>query len=127
MLLSLHLCPRGSSGADGHAGADLAAYKAYLPRRLHDDFDAWAVTYENPFHDLDRPDRVKNWDSTLRARELADDGHGRGGEISSGETGAGGDAGERGARARGKLESAALLRGHENSFGRHPCRRAFEV
>lgn len=61
------------------------------------------------------------------ARELADDGHGRGGEISSGETGAGGDAGERGARARGKLESAALLRGHENSFGRHLCRRAFEV
>ena len=38
--------------SDGHAGADLYDYKAYLPSSWHDDFDAWAPTYVNPYADL---------------------------------------------------------------------------
>jgi len=33
--------------ADTHAGADLYDYKPYLPSRLHDEFDAWAATYNS--------------------------------------------------------------------------------
>ena len=29
--------------SDAHAGADLRDYKAYLPKELHDDFEAWAA------------------------------------------------------------------------------------
>ena len=35
--------------ADGHAGADLLDYKPYLPSSWHDEFDAWAGTYVNPY------------------------------------------------------------------------------
>ena len=35
--------------ADCHAGADLRDYKPYLERRYHDEFDAWAATYVNPY------------------------------------------------------------------------------
>jgi len=37
---------------DSHAGADLRDYKAYLPARWHDEFDAWADSYNSPFDDL---------------------------------------------------------------------------
>ena len=43
---------------DGHAGADLLDYKPYLASRWHDEFDAWAAAYENPFADLLAADRV---------------------------------------------------------------------
>ena len=60
--------------SDCHAGADLLAYRDYLPAALHDDFDAWAPTFVNPFGDLDGPDADQNWDSTRRLRELAAEG-----------------------------------------------------
>ncbi len=41
--------------ADTHCGADVAAYRPYLASRFHDEFDAWAATYEVPFADLPRP------------------------------------------------------------------------
>jgi predicted TIM-barrel fold metal-dependent hydrolase len=60
--------------ADGHAGADLLDYKAYLPSAWHDEFDAWAEAYVNPFADLLAPTRYKNWDSARRLEETESDG-----------------------------------------------------
>ena len=60
--------------ADGHAGADLLDYKAYLPSRWHEEFDAWAAEYENPFADLLAPTAYRNWESERRLAELDSDG-----------------------------------------------------
>ncbi|TML86055.1 MAG: amidohydrolase [Actinobacteria bacterium] len=60
--------------ADGHAGADLLDYKAYLPSRWHDEFDAWADAYANPFADLLAPTAYRNWESGRRLAELERDG-----------------------------------------------------
>jgi predicted TIM-barrel fold metal-dependent hydrolase len=60
--------------ADGHAGADLLDYKAYLPSRWHDEFDAWADAYANPFADLLAPTAYRNWESERRLVELERDG-----------------------------------------------------
>lgn len=60
--------------ADTHAGADLYDYKPYLPRKFHDDFDAWAQTYASPFDDLIIATAKRNWDSELRISEMDDDG-----------------------------------------------------
>jgi len=60
--------------ADGHCGADLLDYKAYLERRWHDEFDDWAATYVSPFGDLQNPDAERNWNSERRLRELDSDG-----------------------------------------------------
>ena len=38
--------------SDCHAGAPLLDYRAYLERKWHEEFDAWAAAYENPFDDL---------------------------------------------------------------------------
>jgi hypothetical protein len=57
---------------DTHAGADLYDYKPYLPTRLHDDFDAWAKTYESPFDDLIVATAKRNWDNELRTSEMDD-------------------------------------------------------
>jgi predicted TIM-barrel fold metal-dependent hydrolase len=60
--------------ADGHAGAELRQYRQYLPSRWHDEFDAWAETYVNPFADLLAPTAYRNWDSDRRLAELEADG-----------------------------------------------------
>ncbi len=60
--------------ADGHAGADLLAYRDYLEARYLDDFDAWAPTYVNPFADLRGADADRNWNSARRLAELEADG-----------------------------------------------------
>jgi predicted TIM-barrel fold metal-dependent hydrolase len=60
--------------ADGHAGADLLDYRPYLERRWHDDFDAWAAAYVNPFSDLVTKDATRNWDNEKRQRELESNG-----------------------------------------------------
>jgi predicted TIM-barrel fold metal-dependent hydrolase len=39
---------------DAHAGADLLDYKAYLPAKLHGEFDAWAADFHDPWADLDQ-------------------------------------------------------------------------
>ena len=54
---------------DGHAGADLLAYRPYLASRWHDEFDAWAAAYVNPFADLLAPTAYRNWDSERRLAE----------------------------------------------------------
>src|SRR6476620_3390792 len=60
--------------SDGHAGADLLDYKPYLAARWHDEFDAWAAAYENPFADLLAPTAYRNWESERRPAELHSDG-----------------------------------------------------
>src|SRR4051794_3273089 len=59
---------------DGHAGAELRAYKPYLASRWHDEFDAWADAYVNPFADLLAPTAYRNWDSERRLKETESDG-----------------------------------------------------
>ncbi len=59
---------------DGHAGADLLAYKPYLPSHLHDEFDAWAAAYVNPFADLLAKTAYRNWDSDRRLAETESQG-----------------------------------------------------
>src|SRR5690349_8959422 len=50
--------------SDTHAGAETRAYKAYLDREWHDDFEAWAASITNPWIDLRDPDAAAvNWDS----------------------------------------------------------------
>ncbi|MFB6708959.1 amidohydrolase family protein [Streptomyces sp. NPDC056333] len=60
--------------ADCHAGADLLDYKPYLEARYHDDFDAWAAAYVNPYADLLADTADRNWNSARRLAELAADG-----------------------------------------------------
>ena len=59
---------------DGHAGADVHAYREYLPARLHDEFDAWEATFTNPFADLRAEFAYRNWDSDRRLEETSRDG-----------------------------------------------------
>jgi len=49
--------------ADGHAGGNIPDYRPYLESRWHDDFDAWAADYENPYEDLEGDLGARNWDS----------------------------------------------------------------
>jgi predicted TIM-barrel fold metal-dependent hydrolase len=64
---------------DGHCGAHLRGYKAYLEQRYQDDFDAWADNFHDAWAedlDQDRPvdnragvasaDSTLNWDSQAR-------------------------------------------------------------
>lgn len=59
---------------DGHAGAAKTDYKRYLVTALHDEFDAWLETFENPFEDLEGELGYRNWDSRRRLEELSADG-----------------------------------------------------
>jgi predicted TIM-barrel fold metal-dependent hydrolase len=60
--------------ADTHAGGDIGDYRPYLPARWHDEFDAWAATYENPFADLLAATAYRSWDSERRLAEHEADG-----------------------------------------------------
>ncbi|MFH8476142.1 amidohydrolase family protein [Streptomyces sp. NPDC018000] len=60
--------------ADCHAGADLLDYKPYLETKHHDDFDAWAAAYVNPYEDLLADTADRNWNSARRVAELEADG-----------------------------------------------------
>ena len=60
--------------SDGHAGGDIQDYRPYLARRWHDDFDAWAAGYVNPFADLLAPIAYRSWDSDRRLAETESDG-----------------------------------------------------
>jgi len=60
--------------ADTHAGADLHDYKPYLPSRLHDEFDAWAASYQSPYDDLVIATAKRNWDHEFRLAEMDADG-----------------------------------------------------
>src|ERR1700674_3834417 len=39
--------------SDCHAGADLLDYKPYLESRWHDEFDAWATAFHDPWIEVD--------------------------------------------------------------------------
>jgi predicted TIM-barrel fold metal-dependent hydrolase len=61
--------------ADSHAGGSHAQYREYLDPAYVEDFDAWRGKYKNPFRDLrDTSDRVRNWDSERRWRDMESDG-----------------------------------------------------
>ncbi|MEE1809129.1 amidohydrolase family protein [Streptomyces sp. BE133] len=60
--------------ADCHAGADLLDYRPYLEAKYHDDFDAWAAAYVNPYEDLLADTADCNWNSARRVAELEADG-----------------------------------------------------
>ena len=56
------------------AGPTSLDYRPYLASQFHDEFDAWAATYEVPFADLLGPIRYRNWDSDRRMAEHEADG-----------------------------------------------------
>ncbi|GAF47630.1 amidohydrolase family protein [Rhodococcus wratislaviensis] len=80
--------------SDSHAGADLRDYKPYLEKKWHDEFDAWADSYSNPWDFVDpRLDRedfdfgneeiltgaaswhsALSWDSDRRLAHMDQDG-----------------------------------------------------
>jgi predicted TIM-barrel fold metal-dependent hydrolase len=70
--------------SDCHAGADLLDYKPYLEKRWHDEFDAWAASYFDPWADIDTESEWKagvssfmsplNWDSNKRLEALETEG-----------------------------------------------------
>ncbi|HUY23387.1 MAG TPA: amidohydrolase family protein [Acidimicrobiales bacterium] len=60
--------------SDTHCGADVTDYRPYLASRFHDEFDAWAATYEVPFADLRAPTAYRSWDSDRRMAEHESDG-----------------------------------------------------
>ena len=60
---------------DGHAGAPTPDFKPYLPRRLHDDFDAWwSATRAGGELRLDASEDPRNFDLGHRFRDLEADG-----------------------------------------------------
>ena len=60
--------------ADGHAGGSILDYRPYLASKWHDEFDAWAASYEIPYEDLKGGLGERNWDSNRRLRDLHADG-----------------------------------------------------
>jgi len=60
--------------SDGHVAARMEDYRPYLASRWHDDFDAWAAEYVNPFADLLAPIAYRSWDSARRLSETESDG-----------------------------------------------------
>jgi predicted TIM-barrel fold metal-dependent hydrolase len=60
--------------SDCHAGASIAGYKPFLASTYHDEFDAWADGYVNPYQDNTGADADRNWSSERRLREMEEDG-----------------------------------------------------
>ncbi|HEY1740483.1 MAG TPA: amidohydrolase family protein, partial [Acidimicrobiia bacterium] len=60
--------------ADGHCGANVEGYKPYLERKYHEQFDAWAAAFVNPYSDLASETAYRSWDSDRRQEELEADG-----------------------------------------------------
>ncbi len=70
--------------SDCHAGADLRDYKPYLESRWHDEFEAWASDYFDPWSTIDTESDYKagvssfmdplNWDSVKRLEVLESEG-----------------------------------------------------
>ena len=53
---------------------DIADYRPFLAATWHDEFDAWAASYVNPFADLLAPTAYRSWDSDRRLAENDADG-----------------------------------------------------
>ena len=118
--------------ADGHAGGDIQDYRPYLASRWHDEFDAWAAEYVNPFADLLAPIAYRNWDSdTAPGRDRVGRHRGRGAVpqhraalLQRGEPGgpapdARGLRAPLGRRAGAQPLAGRLLRRHAGAAGRH--------
>jgi predicted TIM-barrel fold metal-dependent hydrolase len=60
--------------ADCHAGGSMETYGDYLEARYQEPFAEWRAAYRNPFRDLQRKGRERNWDSDQRIAELEADG-----------------------------------------------------
>jgi len=60
--------------ADCHAGGSMDQYREYLDPVHRDEFDDWRGAYKNPFGDLQREGRTRNWDHERRISELEADG-----------------------------------------------------
>ena len=60
--------------ADCHGGGALLDYRPYLERRYHDEFDAWAASYEITYEDLLGDLGKRNWDSDRRMADMEADG-----------------------------------------------------
>ncbi|KPM51943.1 hypothetical protein ACG83_30645 [Frankia sp. R43] len=71
--------------ADTHCGADVQGYKPYLDKKYHDDFDAWAATYDDAWaqidpgvggHKIGASSLIDdaNWSSMKRVEQLEADG-----------------------------------------------------
>jgi predicted TIM-barrel fold metal-dependent hydrolase len=60
--------------ADCHGGGAIQDYRPYLPSSLHNDFDAWAAAFVNPYQDLEGELGPRNWDSDRRLRDMEADG-----------------------------------------------------
>lgn len=69
--------------SDCHAGADILGYRPYLETRWHDEFDAWASSYSDPWAELESADIMMgvasfasrlNWESSRRLEILETQG-----------------------------------------------------
>ncbi|MCU1486507.1 MAG: hypothetical protein JWN67_3253 [Actinomycetia bacterium] len=69
--------------SDSHAGAALHEYKPYLEKRWHEEFDAWADAYVDPWMGIGEGDRKggsasstleTNWNSQLRQQVIEGEG-----------------------------------------------------
>ena len=60
--------------ADCHGGGALTEYRPYLPKRFHDEFDAWAGSYVIEYEDLLGDLGERNWDSKRRLADMEADG-----------------------------------------------------
>ncbi len=59
--------------AHGRAGGDHQQDRVYLEVRYLEAFDAWRAQYGDPFKDLSRNTRNRNWDEQLLAGNAAVD------------------------------------------------------
>ncbi|MCU1364465.1 MAG: amidohydrolase 2, partial [Ilumatobacteraceae bacterium] len=60
--------------ADCHGGGAIGDYREYLPKRFHDEFDAWAGSYVIEYEDLLGDLGERNWNSKRRLADLEADG-----------------------------------------------------
>jgi len=60
--------------ADCHAGGSMEMYREHLDPAYLDAFERWRGAYSNPFRDLQRGGRTRNWDNERRIREQESDG-----------------------------------------------------
>jgi predicted TIM-barrel fold metal-dependent hydrolase len=63
--------------ADVHCGASMDTYREYLESRWHEDYDEWRANFAVPWaelEDTESDDYRRNFDSSLRQRELEGDG-----------------------------------------------------
>jgi predicted TIM-barrel fold metal-dependent hydrolase len=60
--------------ADCHAGGNMEMYREHLDPNYLDAFESWRAAYSNPFRDLQRDGRTRNWDDERRINEQEADG-----------------------------------------------------